>query len=58
MIYVIYIYGFNEDELKSETTMFNRMYKNTNIENNIISKMNFIKSGNHIVEFSTLAKLY
>jgi len=52
------MYGFNEDGLKSETMIFNRMYKNSNIENNIKSKINFIKSGDHIIGFPTLTKLY
>lgn len=52
------MYGFNEDDLKSETMIFNRMYKNSNIENNIKSKINFIKSGDHMIGFPTLTKLY
>ncbi|XP_022161888.1 zinc finger MYM-type protein 1-like [Myzus persicae] len=52
------MYGFNESELKSETKIFNRMYKSLNTENTVQSNIKYMRSGDNAVGFPTFAKLY
>lgn len=53
------IYGFDEDNLKSETVIFNRIYKSEfkDNENNLQSKIHFFASGKYEVGFPTLTNL-
>ncbi|KAL4121826.1 hypothetical protein QTP88_014259 [Uroleucon formosanum] len=51
------MYGFDEDNLKAETTILNRMYKTVHDQNNVQSKINFIASENYKAGFPTLTRL-
>ncbi|KAL4089149.1 hypothetical protein QTP88_024217 [Uroleucon formosanum] len=51
------MYGFDEYNLKAETTILNRMYKTVHDQNNVQSKINFIASENYKAGFPTLTRL-
>ncbi|KAL4148362.1 hypothetical protein QTP88_002626 [Uroleucon formosanum] len=51
------MYGFDEYNLKAETTILNRMYKTVHDRNNVQSKINFIASENYRAGFPTLTRL-
>ncbi|XP_026811042.1 zinc finger MYM-type protein 1-like [Rhopalosiphum maidis] len=51
------MYGFDEDNLKAETKILNRMYKAVHNQSNVQSKINFIASENYKAGFPTLTSL-
>ncbi|KAE9539861.1 hypothetical protein AGLY_005113 [Aphis glycines] len=52
------IYDFNEDAFVSETSIFNQMYKASNNEDKMQSRINYLLSGDNEVGFPSLANLF